>query len=243
MNFSYKNVVKLKRKRYATEAGFVLVEGKRTIKQIIQDRVVIYKLFADDMEKLEPLLKSSYVKNFSLLTKSKLTTLSQTKQNQGLVGVVKSKTKSIGKDDFVLYLDGISDPGNLGTIIRTSLALGVDGIALSPDCCWVFNPKTIRSSLGAVFKLPIELWDYKMLANRNAQIVQSRAIEGAIEVNQFKRQPNRKMVLVLGSEAKGTSEEIQNIATTTLCIPMKKGVESLNVASAASILVYSILNS
>ena len=243
MNFSYKNVVKLKRKRYAIEAGFVLVEGKRTIKQIIQDRVVFFKLFADDMEKLKPLLKSSFVKDYSLLSKSKLTTLSQTKQNQGLVGVVKSKTKSIGKDDFVLYLDGISDPGNLGTIIRTSLALGVDGIALSPDCCWVFNPKTIRSSLGAVFKLPIELWDYKMLANSNAQIVQSRAIKDAMKVNQFKRQQNRKLVLVLGSEARGTSEKIQKISETTLAIPMKKGVESLNVASATSILVYSLLNS
>lgn len=140
-----------------------------------------------------------------------------------------------------LVLDGLQDPGNLGTILRTADALGVGGVVLTEGCADIANPKTVRATMGACFRVPFARRGRERLVEelkRNAvplYVADLRA--GARDVRQV---PLRGKAVVIGSEGPGVSDYFRESADGAIVIPMEPGRESLNAAVAASIVLWEM---
>lgn len=186
--------------------------------------------------------------NYSGIEKVKTTEavikkLSSTIEPQGIVGIV--EMPKFEKKNYTKYLvlDDVADPGNLGTIIRSSLALGIDALIVSPDTVDEYNDKVLRSTQGAIFKLPIFREDLKKAINnlKEQKIpVLSTSLKGAIDVASLSRMES--FAIVLGNEARGVKEELVSLADKVIKITMHNNVESLNVAMSAGMIAYYLLN-
>ena len=141
------------------------------------------------------------------------------------------------KGTYIL-LDNIQDPGNMGTIIRTADAFSIDGILLYGDSADVYNPKTIRASMGAIFRQRTYKVDIDALCETNAaQIIGTSAESNAICISDISLKDS---IIVLGNEGQGMSEELRNICTEMIKIPISENSESLNVGAAASIIMWEV---
>ena len=138
---------------------------------------------------------------------------------------------------LALALDGLRDPGNLGTILRTADAAGVDAVFLAPGTVDPFNPKVVRAAMGAHFHLPILPAGWEALAERLAGLAVwlAEAGEGTLYPQVDWRRPS---ALIIGSEAAGPGEAARRLAPRRVCIPMPGQAESLNAAVAAGILIF-----
>ena len=138
-----------------------------------------------------------------------------------------------------LALEGVQDPGNIGTILRTADALGADGLFLLPGCADLYSPKTVRSSMGAVFRLPAWGCSLEQLrelaAAADLPLVGTALREDTVDVRQAGL---RRGVALLGSEGKGLSGAALDACRQTVRIPMEEKCESLNVAAAAAVLLW-----
>lgn len=169
-----------------------------------------------------------------LVSESLMKSFSSSKTPQGIISVCKYlQPKSINSEK-VLFLDNVSDPGNLGTILRTALAFGYNDVILRGGCSQ-YNEKVLQSTQGAIFKLNIvnnldikTLKGYEILATE---------IKGSVELSTIKG--IKKHILVLGNEAHGVSKEILELATKRIRIDIKN-IESLNVAIAGAIAMYQL---
>jgi len=164
--------------------------------------------------------------------------LSDCRTSQGILGVVEympTPLKINPEQGSYLLLDRLMDPGNMGTLIRSAVAFGFDGIFLYGDCVEVFNPKTVRATMGA---LPFSnVWNvgdeiFQGLETKGYDLI-ATTMDGRETLHEMQR--GTKDVLVIGNEANGVSEAIQKRATRTLSIPMSGNVDSLNAAVAGSI--------
>jgi len=229
-----KDLAKLHLKKYRTERGEVLVEGKRLLDQIHNNGIAIKELFClegdkDKFDYLQP-------QTFTFCEPWQLEKLAQTKNSQQVVGLIKAEKQPIIKKDFLLYLDNISEPGNLGTIFRTALGFGVDGIITSPGCCELFNPKAVRASMGAVLTMPTAEHDHGWLYEQPGKVLVT-CLENSQPITSLKS-ITKPYILVIGSEAHGIDSEIIAKADQKLKIPMSNAMESLNAAVAAGIMIY-----
>jgi TrmH family RNA methyltransferase len=174
--------------------------------------------------------------------------LADTDHPQGIVAVIEPKAWSLkditqsavrSPQSAVLVLDGIQDPGNLGTILRSALALGAAGVIALPGSADLLNPKVLRGSMGAAFKLPnLHATDAdfgEWVASAKAT-VWTTAMDGADIRNA--RRPTGPLALLLGNEGAGVRPELALRAATSVTIPIAAGAESLNVAAAAAILLW-----
>ena len=142
-----------------------------------------------------------------------------------------------------MYLDNVSDPGNLGTIIRTCDAADVDAVILSPQCADVYNSKTVRSTMGSLFHIPVfyenaYLEQIDELVNRGFDVF-AGCLDG--KISHFEADFTHKSVICLGNEAHGISDILQEKANVKIKIPIPGKAESLNVSIAGAILVYEAL--
>lgn len=143
-----------------------------------------------------------------------------------------------GKAGLWLALEEIRDPGNLGTIIRTADAASSAGIILIGECCDPYSPECVRASTGSIFALPL----VRMKAEGFADF--AKALPGDVvgttmaAPHDFRRAYKADSLLVMGSESRGLSQVVSNACKTLVKIPMKSGVESLNVATAAALMLY-----
>jgi TrmH family RNA methyltransferase len=159
--------------------------------------------------------------------------ISETRQTQGVLGLFErpraNATDILGRTDTIaIALDGVQDPGNVGTIVRLAAAFDASGVLLLPGCADAFGPKAIRSSAGAILTVPV--------ASITLADLTGRTLIAADASGAANDPPSRDAVLVFGNEGAGVSAEILERATT-IAIPMSKRVESLNVASSAAILL------
>lgn len=141
--------------------------------------------------------------------------------------------------DCYLVLDGVQDPGNVGTIIRTADAFGCDAVILVNGCADHCSPKTIRASMGAVFRLPVYRTDTEILLRRLQQdgiLLYGAALRG--DTQDIRSMTARRRALALGSEGSGLTEKILQYCAGTVRIPMRERCESLNVATAAAVLLW-----
>ncbi len=171
--------------------------------------------------------------------------ISETETPQGLLVILSHRSLSIPPSpDFLLVLDGIRDPGNLGTITRSASAAGVQAVLLSPGCADAFAPKVLRAGMGAQFRLPIQELDWEQIRRiitptpARLRIFLADAAGGTSYMQVNFHSP---LALIIGGEAAGASTHALTFAHEKVHIPMPGGSESLNAAVAASILLFEVV--
>ena len=243
-NSLYKHIKKLQTKSGRSKNSQYLAEGVRAVVDAVSNgadiECAVVKKSSDISVDLPD--KKIYVMEDSLFDSLKTTV-----NSQGILAVINyevfsSDDMDVGDFETIIYLDSVTDPGNMGTIIRSSDALGADAIVISKGCVDIFNPKVVRSSMASLLNVPIftddaPLKTFEKLKNSGFEIVGT--FPDAQE-NSRDAEYGEKTVLVMGNEANGISEEIENLCTRRVTIPMKGRAESLNVATAMSIMLYEI---
>jgi TrmH family RNA methyltransferase len=143
----------------------------------------------------------------------------------------------------IMALESVRDPGNIGTIIRSAAAFGIDALAISRDCADVFNPKTVRGAMGALFKMKIFVFDdlvdaINVLKSSGRRVYAAALDKNAVRLDEAEFESFD--TAVIGNEGHGLSEKAINACTQSLFIPMEEGSESLNAAIAASVIMWSM---
>lgn len=245
-NNLFKFTKKLKERRFRQKENKFILEGLRLIEEAIKasmeiEYIILLEENTSIFEDSVLLSKSINKEKVYVLSKNLFTQIAATENPQGILAVVKNKEISIDLNgEFFLICDKVQDPGNLGTIIRTAHAAGVDGIILTKGTVDIYNDKTIRSTMGSIFYLPIFYDDsdftlIKKLKENNFNIVTTSLKESK---NFFDENLKGKIVLAVGNEGNGISDELFDLADKKVKIPMPGNAESLNVAVAASIILF-----
>lgn len=232
-----KELALLRKERKArAELKSAIVEGKKMVAECAH--------FATKVLAVDPSLFPEHLDEAKryLVTASILQKISGMKQSEGVLAEVAILEEHLPSTlTHLLVLDGINDPGNLGTLIRTALALGWQGIYLLGTCCDPFNDKAIRAAKGATFRLPIvkgSYSDFEAIIHANKLVPWVADLKGEDARALFKQE---KIALIMGSESHGSSEEIKKIAKK-ITIPISSSMESLNVATAGAILMYQLVD-
>jgi RNA methyltransferase, TrmH family len=171
-----------------------------------------------------------------------MSTLSALNNTQDVLATFKQRWQPHpGKDGLWLALEDIRDPGNLGTIIRTADAAGAAGIILVGDCCDPYAPECVRATTGSIFAMPI----VKMPTPQFVDFMkgwQGECIGTTMEAKaSYRRTYTEPTLLVLGSESRGLSQAVSARCKTLVSIPMREGVESLNLATAAALMLFEVV--
>jgi RNA methyltransferase, TrmH family len=242
-----KQIRKLHAHKARQEQGLLLLEGTHLLQEA---RAVDYPLvivcctpqWQDSHLELwqEACLKAQRVE---LVSESVLKALATTVQPDGVISVVPKRDEiaiAIPKSGLILALDGIQDPGNLGTIIRTAAAASAGGLWLSQNSVDYGNPKVMRSSAGQWFRLPMAVTENieQLVADYQSQGVQVIATTPHAELTYWEIDWQRPSLVLLGNEGAGLSQSLSDRADYQVKIPLASGVESLNVAIAAALLLY-----
>lgn len=232
---------KLKQKKYREQSGMFLSEGYRNVLDSIHKKqprmLVVDHSFTEPVPTLEN--TDIYCVSDAILKE-----ICDTKTPQGIVAVFDiPKEKEISASS-VLLLNGVSDPGNLGTILRTALASGFTDIIMDENCADVFAPKVVRSAMSAIFSLNLirvkKLADsISMLQEKGYTVYGAALTETAKSI--YETSFSDKTAIMLGSEANGICDELLTTLNEVYIIPMDSGIESLNVAVAGGISMYEVL--
>ncbi|MDY6011489.1 RNA methyltransferase [Clostridium sp.] len=242
-NTIYKETKKLKDRRNRNKQKKYLIEGFRLVEEALKANANIETIFyIDDIEDKATDIISKYNYNGKVfkLSKDLFLEICETENPQGLLAVVfMNDTNKVLNGEFYLLCDKVQDPGNLGTIIRTAHASGIDGIILTKGTVDIYNDKTIRSTMGSIFYVPIiqdeDLSVVKDLKEKGFSIV-ATSLEGKNDF--FDEDLTGKIVITVGNEGNGVSNEVYDISDKKVKIPMPGGAESLNVGVATSIILY-----
>jgi TrmH family RNA methyltransferase len=226
----------LHQKKYRKEHGLFLVEGIKSIKEFIQSSYQIHTIFYNSeqynlLPKLPANINLFEVKNAEL---DKISTLQTPQGFLALVHIPKNKELDLKtlKNQFTLVLDGVQDPGNMGTIIRTADWFGFKNIICSADCVEVFNPKTVQATMGSLARANIYEADLPAMLTGNTIPVFGALLDGE---SIYKTQWGAEGLIILGNEGKGISAEVIKKINKPVTIPRIGEAESLNVAVSAAI--------
>lgn len=246
-NPQIKNLSLLQRKAKARkEQGLFVVEGIKMVEEAkasgLLDKVYVSESFYQDKEKSQRFLEDI---NYELIADSVFKQVTDTMTPQGIMGTVRRPEYSLDhmlKEDnaFILLLEDIRDPGNLGTIIRTAEGAGITGLIMNSSCADILQPKVVRSTMGSIYRVPYyEASDFAglLLELKEAGFELYAAHLSGVS---YDREGSfmGKCGLLIGNEAAGLSDEVASMADRLIRIPMAGKVESLNAAVAAAILMY-----
>jgi TrmH family RNA methyltransferase len=226
-----------------------VIEGVRLAQEALQAGWEAHlALFTDQLDERGKAVLDGFITrgvSTEQVTEAVMKTASDTDTPQGLLIVLAAHPLPIPESQsFILVLDGVRDPGNLGTILRTAAAAGVQDVLLTPGCVDAFAPKVVRAGMGAHFRLPIQQpgWDgiQRILKNpeNNLQVYLADSASGKPYTEVDFRSPT---ALIVGGEASGAGSKSVFLADEKVHIPMPGGSESLNVAVAVSILVFEVV--
>ena len=228
----------LKDRKGRRESGCFLVEGRKMVEEALASAFDVETVLVQEgMELPDGLTVPVYE-----LPEYVLTAVCDTKTPQGIAAVVRMKEQSaLGK--HIVVLDGVQDPGNVGTIIRTADAAGLDGVLLSNQCADVFSPKVLRATMGSIFRMNLRTTDdlpgeLTKLREKGYSILSSQ-LDGTPFYEREK--VAEQFALIIGNEGNGVSEQVQQTATHRVRLPMRGGAESLNAAIAAAIMMYELM--
>lgn len=251
-----KELLKLKTKKGRRTQKRFLIEGIRLCEEVVNsdwetEFVLFTSSFQDSPTGKELLHKFERIHVKTIPVKSEeVKKLSDTVTPQGIIGVVKIKEFPLdelwSKDsNMILALDAIRDPGNVGTLIRTADAFGIDGVILSADTVELYNPKVVRSTMGSIFHLRIfdEVDLEKIipqLKKRDFKIYGADVNEGK---DLDKLEYSEKLCLLIGSEAEGLNKNWLELSDEILRIPIFGKAESLNASVAGGIILYEMTKS
>ena len=230
----------LKTKKGRLEQNAFLVEGARMVREALQSSFQVKAvLLRDGYPADDPLPRDVPV---YVLPDHVFSAVCDTVTPQGIAAVLSLETAEI-RGSRLLALDGVQDPGNVGTMIRTADAAGFDGVLLSADSADLFSPKVLRATMGSIFRLgfsfPESLPDALLELRKEGFSVLSSQLDG--EPFFERRNVSSRFVLVVGNEGNGISEAVKAVATHRLRLPMYGGTESLNASVAAGIMMYDLI--
>lgn len=250
-NQQMKNIVKLqKSSKSRKEQQVFLVEGIRMFREIPESLLVKAYIIEEWVEQLPTAWEEG--RQYEIISDGVLKEISDTQTPQGVLAVVKQQTyqreELLGKDfsddrpPCVLVLENLQDPGNLGTILRTAEGAGVTGILMSKDTVDIYNSKVVRATMGAVFRMPFR---YEASISDGVDWLKAKGIrcyaahlDGTSIYEQDFREP---CCFFIGNEGNGLTKELAAQADRFIRIPMQGKVESLNAATAATVLMYETL--
>lgn len=232
-NPKIKELSKLKIKKQRDKLGLFLVEGAHLVKEAYESGYLKELLLLENSEfKLDVL--TNYV------TENVLKYLTDVETPAGIIGVCEIKQMNL-QGNKLLLLDGIQDPGNLGTIIRSSVAFNVDTIIINDKCADPYSNKVVRASQGMLFKTNIVKEDL----NKFIKDIKGKIPIYGTKVTNGKNVKNlekiSKFAIIMGNEGQGVSQELLDLCDEYLYIPMNKKCESLNVGVATSIILYELM--
>lgn len=245
-NQKIKEIVQLQKKsRLRNEQGVFIVEGLRMVQELPAERIERLYMTEEFYKKKGKALFAGM--SLELVTPTVFSYMSDTKSPQGVLAIARQNEYRAeelmdGSGVHLLALDNLQDPGNLGTIFRTAEAAGVDGIFMSRDCADIYNPKTVRSTMGAIFRQPFvyveSLTDVIAKMKEKGITVYAAHLEGEYA---YDREDYRgKTAFLIGNEGNGLRKEVEEMADVRIRIPMAGRAESLNAAVAAGILMFEV---
>ena len=241
-----KEIKKLKEKKYRNEKGLFIIEGFRFLEEALKSSFHIEQILISEtgLDKFNEYNLNNLIKSHSkiyLIPDNIFKNIASTDNPQGVIGVAKIKVLeyNFNFNDTYVLVDKVQDPGNLGTIIRTAHAAASAGVIITKGTVDVYNEKTLRSTMGSIFNIPIiedkDLSFVKELMSKGYKLVCSSL---DTEYNFYDINFNEKIIISVGNEGNGVSKEVYDISDIKVKIPMPGGAESLNAAVAASIMIY-----
>lgn len=252
-NTVVKDCVNLALKKYRQQQGLFIVEGWKLIDEVLDsgwqikdifiEKTALANLASVKINQLQQACENFYKINEEILKK-----ISDVQTAQGILATVYMPKpqldleKLASQNGLTLVLETIQDPGNLGTLIRTAVATGVQAIVLVENCADLYAPKVVRGSMGGIFRVPIigmsrlEVLERLKASNYKILVTSLEAAQNVYEIELPVR-----MALVLGNEANGVSEVFLQASDLKIVLPQLGKIESLNVAIAGSVLMYEYL--
>lgn len=236
-----KETAKLAQKKYRNETKRFLLEGQKAVEEAFSLGIELENIFV-----LKEKSEKYFQFNQKILTnEAVLKKISTTETAPEIIATAKQiefSPKDIEIKNKIVLLENIKDSGNLGTILRTCTALGVEAIILAGDTVDIYNPKTVRAAVGNLFKIPFlsvkSVVEAKKILPKHKFYATVVATAEAKSVIGLKLSP--KAVIMLGSEADGLSFDAKEICDEKITIPMSKTVESLNLSTAATICIWEL---
>lgn len=243
-NSRYKHIKSLSQKKNRSKYGEYTVEGIKSVHDaVVSQKNVSVIAVSEDFYSEE---KFDYPKDVELLVfeTSIFNKLCDTFTPQGIIAVIKAEDKTVefDLDKPYIYCDNVTDPGNMGTIIRTADAAGFGGVILSKGCVDIYSPKTVRASMGSFFNIDI-------IAEKDAEFLRTLKNKGFNLYGGFlgsntipytNADFTKPSIIIVGNEANGISDEVMRMCQGVK-IPIHGNAESLNVSIAAGILMYELV--
>lgn len=232
-NEKIKKYSKLLQKKYRDESNLYLVSTDHLVREAIKERNVV------DIFLLEN--KENYYGNVTIVTETVMRKLTNLKTLPNVVAVVKKKKEETIKGNVIL-LDGVQDPGNVGTIIRSAVAFNIDTIVFGNGTVDVYNEKVLRASEGMINNINIikkDLVDVIMELKVNEYEIIGTKVDGGTDIKNIK---SKKFALLVGNEGNGVSKELLDLCDVFAYIKMNDSCESLNVGVATSIIIHELNN-
>lgn len=241
-NKHFKELKKLKEKKYRKQFSLYIIEGLRFVEEAVKAEAEIDEIIIDEakLERFQDICLKVNDDKITLLKSSLFNQLSSTENPQGIIAVIKTGFNDNNyKGSFYVLLDKLQDPGNVGTIIRTAHAAAVDGIIVRDGTVDIYNDKTLRSTMGSIFYTNI-------IEDKNLEVIQKFKEDGFkllassldTDFNYYEVDLSDKIILVVGNEGNGVSDEVYELCDLKAKIPMPGNAESLNASVAASIMIY-----
>lgn len=246
-NETVKSIKKLKDKKYRDANHEFIIEGIKIIKEAIAEKAVIKKIVICEDCMAQGTLDQNFLYEIAkyeciYVTKKIFESLTDVVNPQGILAVIEKKDSEEEIDyseDMIMVLDGIQDPGNLGTILRTIDSANLKQVVVSSKTADPYNPKVVRSTMGAIFRVKIIQSEDLVKTLKNMKKHKFKVMVTSLQTdnNMYDMSYNKKVV-VIGNEANGVSDEVLEIADEKIKIPMLGKTESLNASVATGIIIY-----
>lgn len=242
-----KHVKKLKDKKYRDKSNEYVIEGIKLIKEAVEEKakiklIVVCEESIEDGDIDQKLLYEIAKYDCIYVNKKVFSILTDVQNPQGILAVIEKKNNEENinyKEDIIVILDGIQDPGNLGTILRTIDSVGLSQVIVSKETADSYNPKVVRSTMGAIFRVNVIESEDLLQTLKNLKKHKYKIMATSLETNNsiYDVEYNKK-VIVIGNEANGVSKNVLEYADEKIKIPMLGKTESLNASVATSIILY-----
>ena len=242
-----KNIRKLKEKKYRDANNEYLIEGIKLIKEAVEEKakiklIVVCEESIEDGDIDQKLLYEIAKYDCIYVNKKVFSILTDVQNPQGILAVIEKKNNEENinyKEDIIVVLDGIQDTGNLGTILRTIDSVGLSQVIVSKETADSYNPKVVRSTMGAIFRVNVIESEDLLQTLKNLKKHKYKIMATSLETNNsiYDVEYNKK-VIVIGNEANGVSKNVLEYADEKIKIPMLGKTESLNASVATSIILY-----
>ena len=242
-----KKIRKLKDKKYRDELGVYVIEGIKVIEEAINENVEIEKIvICEDCTEAsiipQKLMYAIAKYNCIYVSKKVFEVLTDVVAPQGILAIVRRPEKNEKIDynaELILALDGIQDPGNLGTILRTADSVNLNQIIVIKNTADCYNPKVVRSTMGAILRIKIIETESLVNTLKEAKKNKFKIVATSLDTqNNIYDIDYNKKVIVIGNEANGVTKEVQSMADNKVKIPMLGKTESLNASVATGIMLY-----